>query len=282
MRFTFFILLSLIGSSLFAQNQVLKNQEFSLSLGIGELDIEKFAPNKNLDFINYIDYDPDYTDYIVLKLGYKFDFLSKMSADINLIMLDDIIPDNYDISAHYFIKPWIGIGIGSMLNKNWITYFEEYHTQTLPDYYMMDENVRQFTTYDLGFYLSPALKPIDNDIFKLQIKCDLGMSSFRKEEATFLHKKKLSNERLQYHYETIRDFQPYIQPKIDIRLKAFHIKEASFGFLLNSNYFLSDRSINYYRTIQTWTSDNEIKEQIEPAKHKYSRFELNMGMFLKW
>ena len=282
MRLPVLIIFYLISFSLYAQGQILKNQEFSFSIGIAELEIEKTSSNENLDFINYVDYDPEYTDLIILKLGYKFDFFSKMSADIKLIMMDDIIPDSYDISAHYFITPWLGVGVGSMLNKNWITNFEEYQIQTLPDYYLVDYNVQQFTIYDLGFYLSPALKPIDNGIFKLLIKCDLGISSFMKEEATFYHKKKFSNERLQYHYETKTDYQPYFQPKIDMRLMVFKIKETSFGFLLNSNYYFSKRSINYFRTIQTWTSENKITEQIEPSKHNYSRFEFNMGIFLIW
>jgi hypothetical protein len=282
MRAFFIIVLCLISFGLFGQTHALKNQEFSLSVGIGELDINKFSPNENLDFIDYIDYYPEYTDFIILKLGYKFDFFSKMSADIKLIMMDDIIPDNYDISAHYFIRPWLGIGVGSMLNKNWITYFEQYQIQTLPDYYLVDYNVKQFTVYDLGFYLAPTLKLIDNDILKLQITCDLGISSFMREEAYFYHKRKLSNERLQYHYKTNTDYQPYVQPKIDIRLKVFKIKDTSIGFLLNSNYYYSNRSMNYSRTIQTWTSENKITEQIEPLKHKYARFEFNMGIFLRW
>ncbi len=282
MRLPIFIIFYLISLNLFAQNLAFKNQEFSFSVGIAELDIEKFSPNKNLDFINYVDFDPEYLDFIIMKLGYRFDFFSKMSADIKLIMMDDIIPDNYDISVDYFLKPWIGIGAGSTLNKIWITYFEEYQIQALPDYYLMDYNVQQFTAYDLGFYLSPILKPIDNGVFKLLIKCDLGISSFMKEEATFYHKKKLSNERLQYHYETKADYQPYIQPRLDMRLKAFRIKETSFGILLNSSYYYSKRSINYIRTIQAWTSENKIKEQIEPPKHSYSRFEFNMGIFVSW
>lgn len=282
MRVHFLLIFCLINFGLFAQNSSFKNQEFFFTVGVAELEIEKFLPNENLDFINYVDFEPEYTDFIILKLGYKFDFFSKMSADIKLIMMDDIIPDNFDISVHYFIRYWLEVGIGSMLNKNWITYFEEYQIQTLPDYYLVDYNVKQFIIYDLGFYLSPILKPIDNNIFKLQISCDLGMSSFMEEEVAFYHKKKLSNERLQYHYKTNTDYQPYIQPKIDIRLKAFKIKDTSIGFLLNSNYFYSNRSINYSRTIQTWTSENKITEQIEPSKHNYSRFEFNMGIFLKW
>lgn len=282
MRVYFILIFCLINIGLSAPNSVLKNQEFFFTIGFSEFETEKFLPNENLDFINYVDFDTGYTDYIILKLGYKFDFLSKMSADIKLIMMDDIIPDNYDISVSYFVRPWIGVGVGSMLNKNWITYFEEYHIQILNDYYLLNNNVKQFTAYDLGFYLAPTLKPIDNDIFKFQITCDLGISSFMREDATFFYKKKFSNERLQYHYKTNNNYQPYIQPKIDIRLKAFKIKDASIGFLLNSNYYYSNKSINYFRTIQTWTSENKITEQIKPPKHNYSRFEFNMGMFLKW
>lgn len=282
MRKLLLLIFCFIHFGLFAQNLAVKNHEFSFSIGLGELDIEKLSPNENLDFINYVYSDPEYTDFVIIKLGYKFDFFSKMSADIKLIMMDDIIPDNYDISVHYFIRPWLGVGVGSMLNKNWITCFEEYQIQALPDYYLVDYNVQQFTAYDVGFYLSPLLKPIDNNIFKLQISCDLGLSSFMKEEAAFYHKKKLSNERLQYHYETNTDYQPYIQPKIEIRLKAFKIKDTSIGFLLNSNYYYSNRSINYFRTIQKWTSENKITEQIESSKHNYSRFEFNVGIFLIW
>jgi len=282
MRAAAIILFVLLSFSLFAQERLLKNQEFSFSIGIAEVDMEEFQPNDHLDFINYFDFDNDNTNFILLKLGYKFDFLSKMSADIKLVMMDDIIPDNYDIAVHYYVRPWLGIGVGSMLNKNWITSFEEYQINSLPNYYLMDYNVQQFTIYDLGFYLTPILKPFDNEIFKLQLACDLGMSAFMKEEAVFYHKKKLSNEKLAYFYETKTTFQPYIQPKIDIRLKAFKIKEATFGFLLNANYFYSKRSINYVRTIQAWTWDNKQVEKIKPSKHTYSRYEFNLGMFLKW
>ena len=282
MRLPVFIILHLIGFSLFAQSSIFKNQEFSFSAGITELNIEKFSPNENLDFINYVDSDPEYLDYIIVNLGYRFDFFSKMSADIKLILMDDLIPDNYDIAVHYFLKPWIGIGVGSMLNKTYITDFGKYQIQTLPDYYLVDENVKQFTTYDLGFYLSPALKPIDNDIFKLTIKCDFGLSSFMKEEANFYHKKKLSNERLQFHYQTKTLFQPYIQPKLELKLRAFKIKQTSWGILLNSSYYYSNRSIYYVRNVKEWTSEKSKNEEIQSPKHNYSRFEFDMGLFVRW
>ena len=282
MRTVIFCTLFLLSLTLFAQGTKLKNQAFSFSMGFSDLSIDKFPLDKNLDFINYIESYPEYLDYITVTLGYKFDFFSRMSADIKLILMDDIVPDNYDISVYYYINHWLGIGAGSMLNKVYISDFEEYQIKTLPGYYIVDDNVQQFTTYDLGFYLTPAIKIINTDIFSLLIRCDLGLSSFLKKKATFYHKKVHSNERLQYHYKTTPTFQPYIQPKVEIQLRAFRIKQTAVGILLNTSYFHSNKSINYVRDVQNWTPDNSTQEYIHPPKHDFSRFEFSSGIFLSW
>lgn len=281
MRFPVVILFLLISSGLFAQTSKFRNKELSLSVGVAEFDIERFPPGENPDFINYFNEHPEHLDYIIAKFAYKFDFLRKMSADIRIILMDDLIPDNYDISAHYYFKPWAGLGIGSILNKNYITWYERHPSLILPDYYSLGSS-GQITTYDLGFYLSPALKPFDNDFFSLLIKCDLGLTSFTKEEAAFLWKKKLSNERLSYDYKTKTAFQPYIHPKLELRLRAFKIKNAGVGILLNSGYFDSSRSIDYVRTVQRWTPENTLTEEIQMPQHNYSIFELDMGIFVRW
>jgi hypothetical protein len=59
MRVHFLLIFCFINFRLFAQNSVLKNQEFFFTIGIAELEIEKFCPNENLDFINYVDYNPE-------------------------------------------------------------------------------------------------------------------------------------------------------------------------------------------------------------------------------
>ncbi len=275
------IIFCLISIAFSVQSQTIRNKELSFSIGMGDLKVERFAQREHIDFMNYMDFDPDYSDFVSVKFGYKFDFLSNMSASIKLIMLEDIIPDNYDVSVHYFVKPWLGIGVGSKLTKSWMSNFEKYQIDNFSNYYLLDDNVQQFTIYDLGFYLSPLLKPIDNDIFKLHIKCNFGLSSFMNEKVTFHHKKNLSNERMLYKYETNSKPQMYIQPQIAIRLKVFKIKNIAIGALLSSNYYYSKRSIDYFRSIQTWTSESKISDQITPSKHHYKRFEVNLGVFLK-
>ena len=65
-------------------------------------------------------------------------------------------------------------------------------------------------------------------------------------------------------------------------IQAFTIKETTVGFLLNSNFLIGKRSMNYKRTIQRWTADNETTENIKLDKHRYTRFEANVGLYVKW
>jgi hypothetical protein len=282
MRFLFIIILQIASVSLFAQGLDIKNKEFTFSFGFSEYNVHEFPINDDLDFLNYAYSDPEILDFGLLKLGYRFDFLSNFSADMKLIMQSDLVPNNYDFSVSYRLNKKFGIGIGSMLTNTYISYFEEYQYQTLPEYYLTDENLRQFKAYDLAFYVSPHFSPIQNDRFRATIKCDIGLSSFLREQTAFYHKRNLSNERLLYDYHTKIVFQPYVNPKVELRLKTFEVKSASVGFLLNTNLFISNRSINYNRTIQQWTSDNEQVDKIKTPKHNYSRFEMDFGLYIKW
>ena len=282
MRLLFITILQIVSVSLFAQGLDINNKEITFSFGFSEYNVQKFPANDDLDFLNYAYSDPEILDFGLLKLGYKFNFLSDFSTDMKLIMQSDLAPVNYDVSVSYRFNEMVGIGIGSMLTNTYVSYFEEYQHQALSEYYLMDENLRQFKAYDLGFYVSPILLPIQNDRFRATIKCDVGLSSFLREQTAFYHKRKLSNERLLYDYHTKMTFQPYVNPKVELRLKAFKVKFISVGFLLNTNFFLSNRSINYNRTIQQWTADNEQINKVKPNKHHYSRFEMDFGLYIKW
>ena len=282
MRFLFIIILQIVSVRLFAQGLDVKNKEFTFSFGFSEYNVQKFPANDDLDFLNYAYSDPEILDFGLLKLGYRFDFLSNFSADMKLIMQSDLAPDNYDFFVSYRLNEKFGIGIGSLLTNTYVSYFEEYQYQALPEYYLTDENLRQFKAYDLAFYASPIFLLIQNDRFRATMKCDIGLSSFLKEQAVFYHKRNLSNERLLYYYHTKIAFQPYVNPKVELKLKTFEVKSASVGFLLNTNLFISNRSINYNRSIQQWTADNEQVDKIKSPKHNYSRFEMDFGLYIKW
>ena len=282
MRYLFIVIFQIISVHLFAQGLDIKNKEFTFSFGFSDYNVQKFPANDDLDFLNYAYSDPEILDFGLLKLGYRFDFLSNFSVDMKLIMQSDLAPDNYDFFVSYRLNEKFGIGIGSLLTNTYVSYFEEYQYQALPEYDLTDENLRQFKAYDLAFYASPIFLLIQNVRFRATMKCDIGFSSFLKEKAVFYHKRNLSNEWLLYDYHTKIAFQPYVNPKVELKLKTFEVKSASVGFLLNTNLFISNRSINYNRTIQQWTADNQHVDRIKSPKHNYSRFEIDFGLYIKW
>jgi hypothetical protein len=271
-----------LGICLSAQEPLMRNFDFSITLGMADISVDKFSLNENVDFMNYMNYDLDYIDLSTIKLGWHYDFLEGMHADFDLIIMSDLVPDNFDFSLHYFPVKFLGVGMGSVYYTNYISYFEEYHQETNPDFYLLDQNQRQFETYDLGFYISPVLRPIYSDRFKVILRCDLGFSSMMEEHTSFYLKRKLSNDLRLYDYKTVKTFQPFIYPKAKMMLTVFKRGDSSLGILFNSNYFYSKKSINYDRTYQVWTTENSIEEKIAPPKHRYSRLELEGGIFYRW
>jgi len=276
------VLLLILSFGLSAQDSDKQKFELSMTFGLADLNVEKFSPVENIDFLNYLNTYPDYLDFMTVKLGIKYKFSEKLTTDLNLILFDDLVPDNFDISSHYLLNDYFGIGAGTMLYKNYITNFETYHIDSNPDYYIMDGNVRQFKSFDLGFYISPSFRPVYNDRFKAEIKFDLGLSSFLKEETSFYMKRKNSNEKLLYDYKTTMAFHPYINPRVNLKLKAFKINGTSVGFMCNTNLFYSKKAMNYTRSIQVWTPDNATNQDINSPKHSYSRFEIDFGVYLNW
>lgn len=271
-----------LGLHLGAQNPIAQNFELSITLGTADVSVEKQGLNENMDFLNYMNSDLDYIELSAIKLGFNYDFLERMYADINVIVMSDLVPDNFDISVHYFFNKYIGVGLGSLYYSNYITYFEDYHKETHPEYIILDGNQRQFENYDLGFYISPTFRPIYSDKLKVALRCDFGLSSFMEEESAFYLKRKLSNELRLYDYRTVTTFEPYLNPKLSLKLRAFKVGNLSVGVMCNTNYFYSKRSMDYSRTSQVWTSDNSIEELIDAPKHRYSRFELDGGIFFAW
>ncbi len=282
MKIALSIVLQMVCCCLLAQKMAISNREFSLRLGGRETHMEKFPDNENLDFLNYFYTDPEYLDYALINMGFRFDFLSKMSADLKLIVMSDLIPDNYDISAYYHFNPTFSMGIGSMLCRAYVSYFEQFHVLSMPDYYLVDDNIQQFKAYDLGFFLTPGVNLSPNGWFRATARFDLGISTFLTEESTFHHKKKYGNERIIYHYSTRTSYQPYVRPSVELRLQALTTRRAAAGLVLSSNFYYANRSMDYMRSVQSWTSYEAVNKVIRTPKHTYTRFEADIGLYVKW
>lgn len=283
MKTTFSTLLFLfIYIALGAQEKNLRNFELFWTVGFVEMDIEKLPTTINGDYLNFFSTYPNDIDLITSKLGFRFDFSNKLSTEAVLILTDDLIPDNFDFSAYYKISSRIMIGAGSMLYKNWITLAEDNYLKNQTNYYRIDGLSRDFRIYDWGFYITPVARPIYNNTFKTILKLKLGYSRFSKLESTYLFKRVNSNERKMYSISTSQQFQPFINPSISLQLKFFDIRSTSIGMLCNSSFFYSKRNIDYKRSVQIWTNNGNSTNNVTTDKHKYNRFECDMGIYVSW
>lgn len=98
----------------------------------------------------------------------------------------------------------------------------------------------------------------------------------------FSLKKLQSNERIKYHYDSKIKLEPYIKPSLNISFKLFTINQANVGLIANSAYYLSYRSLPYTRTFYQWTANNPQREVMQSSKHKFEKFNLDFGLFVKW
>lgn len=281
MKWAFLLALQFFCFVLHGQNRGIRNHEFSFSLGSYGTNIQSFANAQTFDFLNYVDPDYHALDNMTVRLGYRFDFLDKMSADVKLMLMSDLFPNSYDISVYYQIDEKRAIGIGSMLYKNYISDFFEFYDDKFPGYFVFGGYESQILSYDLGFYVTPTYNEEIRSRLKLLLKCDLGLATFLNGDLAYQLKKEFSNERYSYQYKARITFQPFINPKIELRYEAFAFGSSTLGLLFNSNFFYSIRSMDYDKTVTPWVPEFALTEVIRTRKHNYSRFEAYLGLYLK-
>lgn len=272
------ILLISMGISAYAQEKKTGNSAFSFTLGFYNNIISTAEGVNDLDFLNYANIGAEE----MITLGYGIDFGTTLFLDIKLKMTSDLAPDKYNISFYKLCSDIWGMGVGTSLNRFYISYYEQYHANLLPGFELMDDNQLQMTVYDWNFYLSPIARVIRSRNFQMNIKFELGVTTSQKKEETFIHKKMQANEMIAYNYVTNRSPHAFINPIIEFRFKAFQISRYHLGFVLNTNWHYSKRRMNYSRTIQHWTPDNMNTESIKAPSHTFSRPQVDGGLYISW
>ncbi len=264
-----------------AQNPSIKNVEINLSFGALHLDMEKLKLNENLDILNYFESTIDYPEG-QLKLGFKFDYETKYHFALDYVVLSDLAIADLNIATYYMPRSNYGIGLGFMLTRDHIAHYETFHLDRNPHYLSVGQNMEFNRLYDMGFFIAPLYKPIDLNRFKIEISMSVGFASFLNQEMIYSLKKIQSNERIKYHYDSKIKLEPYIKPKLSLHFKLFNLNKVKIGLLANSGYYLSYKSLPLKRSIYLWTEDNVQQEVIQLPKHKFTKFNLDFGLYVKW
>ncbi len=280
MKASLFFFLFATFSGVFAQDWLLRNQVLYLSLGISDIYVQKTTATNRLDFMNYMEGYEFFGDFFTFKLGFNFDYFSHMHADISILM-DYGLLNGFDASTYYFFNKSLGLGLGTGFSTSYISGFGEYQQNLLPGYYLLN-NYGFWEVYDWNFYISPVLRMGDNERMNFVLRLNMGFSRFTKQKTEYYYKKKNSNEKLHYIYETLPGFQPFIRPEIQFRYRVFKINKFSAGLLVHTFYYYAHRRIDYRICIRRWTYNNCQAQIVHPPSHAYGRLDIDAGFYLKW
>lgn len=280
-RCAMLLMAAVLGASMCAQAPEKGKQVFSFSLGVADVAYTEHA-EEELDFMNYLHNENGSLEYILVKWGYAATLGERFWVDARLVMMDDLIPDNFDFRLFYRLSDAWSIGAGTLVRKQYVSYYDEYHKTRFPGWALMDQNLQQHRSYDWHFFAVPQMSFGEGRRFEGVLGCDLGLAHFSLEEVSFLHKRINSNEKMRYHYATKRSLQPFVQPRFVGRLRLFSWGKKDLGLQINAAYAWGLRSMPYRLAVQHWTVDGALVKEVRPPKHGMGRFELDFGVFWAW
>ena len=265
-----------------AQQSLIKKMEISFSVGVADYYISRQRSLETLDLLNYANSDPGPADYILASIGGKLEFTSGVFSGFRLIMMDDMVPDNFYFSFGKRFSPHWGISAGTMLSKFYITGFEEYEIRKYKGYLLTDENVRQMKMFDYSLFVSPFFVPFDNGKVNVLLKLDAGLSRFLKHMERFLLKKEFSNERIMHVYQFRNPINAFLQPGVKLSFNILKYNGITARFFIDANYYFSKREIGYRLQTYQWTYGKSEPVKVSLPTHSFSRTSMDAGLVLSF
>lgn len=275
-------------SSLVAQNKV-TNEQFRVDLqfGIRNIQRDRLPNGADIDFMNYLYDDIDYSDYQFIDIGFTLEPSDNWAFSVGLKMLSDMQTGQLSMSARYSgdgPKASLRWGIGSSFNAypQYLEAFNNFHilmdTGFIAD---LNPNFRQITLYDLSLDIMPFLVYNHKRAHGI-ISTGVGLNSFVPFQELITQKKTNSNLRREIRYETHFSPSVFSRSEIEAGFDLFKGRRRSFGITLKAGLLLSNRRIPYSRTTVTWIEEQTITEEVKPDKKLYTKSDLCWGIYLKF
>lgn len=282
-RKTFLIVLFLAALFFEANSQTEKRfTDFKISAYFGGRDfkIDSLPNTANIDFLNYFYRDSFYMNLAYLGINTEFKFAEKWKADIHIIMFDDLIPENFNISVQYLKSDFLRFNLGMYGFYHIMNEYDVFY-ETETDFRNLDSNYDQSYPYDFGFFTGISLnKAFEKTKFELNLNA--GASSIIPFTKQLLLKTPYENEKRKVNYTTKPNFNSFLQAELEICKDLFSVKEKTIGLQAHSSYLYSKKRINYTQKTAIWTESNTESKEIKGEKHQYNIFGFDFGLYFRW
>ncbi len=275
-------------SPLLAQTKAEK-EHFRIDMQFGNRNIYRDSlPNgADIDFMNYLFNDKEYSDYQFLELGFTLATSDTWSFKAGFKMLSDMQPSHFSITARYYADSlnasfqW-GITSSFSIYPQYLDAFNRFHILADTGFTAdLNTNFRQRTLNDMGLDISPFLS-YNHKRFHCILTTGIGVYSFMPFQELVTQKKTNANLRREIRYET--SFSPSISSlsEIEAGFDLITGQKRTFGISLKAGILLLKRNIPYNRTTYTWTETDVITVKVNPDKKLYTKSDLSWGIYLRF
>lgn len=265
-----------------AQKHFIESYKISIFSGLRDTRIDSFPNTGHVDFMNYLyDFHTGY-DYEYIGLSGHLWLRNNWETDINIAMYDDFAPDNLKITAQYFPFPFLGISFGICTHTQLMNDFTMFHRTTGAGLFGdMQTNFRQIKMHDRGTVFGLILSR-KFGVFQPSVYLNAGISSFKPFAETVYQKAVDGNFIRKIDYQTQNTWNLFFLPELLLNVDCIKVGKVKLGAQLKANIFYSKKSVDYLQTTYEWTEENKTTEKVSSPHHTYRKFDIDLGVFLKW
>lgn len=261
----------------------LEELRFSSWFGFREIQCERFAPTSNLDFVDYLEANEDYSEdeYLGFTLFMSFD--NHWQTDLRFTLNSGWGFSGYNLKLNYFPLKQVGLSIGMLRHPHYVYYYEEYLYNRDVDYYTdvrNGSNHKYSVAADKG-WMAGLIFPLNYKFLHLTLQLHGGVSSIVPFKEEFGQKRMNSNFRRDLVFETKDSYNWFFFPEAAFSVDLFRIGHASFGIQAQASWFLTNKYLNYTLTTYEWTYDAPKTEEITSPAHRLDKLEYDVGLIIR-
>jgi hypothetical protein len=253
----------------------------SLYYGIKDVTSEHPGSAQQLDFLDHIYYQDNQADYNYFEIASKLEFESKYQLETNFTLNYKLVPYNYNISFNYRLNRNLGLMVGSMSSRYYLTEFNQYYSRTNSGEVKTSPISRDWDFSMATAYLAPNFQA-KYKTMELFVALQAGLGSFLPFEQQNLVKTSNTDSKVVYDYETKLSFSPFIMPTLELNFDFLNYNSAIIGGRVRVRHFITQNSINYEETSYNYNDTNFKSQSIETPTRDFMQTDIDFGFFVRW
>lgn len=278
----FIFLCLIITGGLHSQQSFVEDYSVSLYFGVKDVQRDSFANAEHLDFMNYMYAEDNYLDYEYIGISSNLVFKGNWETSVQLAFLDDLTLTKLHLSARYFPFPNIGFLLGfsgdGMIMNEFSTYHKGNDEGLIGD---INTNYRQSSHFDLGMAGGVIYRQRIRWL-EVDLGMTAGMSSVLPFDEKVSQKEAQGNLRRMIFYNTHYTFNPFITPSAKLAFTLVDRENLRWGMQIKGDWHISSKSIDYNKTVYSWTTSGKEVISVQSPKHQYHSKSMDVGFFVSW